>query len=83
MESLGNSKKIHVDNGPDFRTETLRRACLEYDITLEFRPVKVPNYGGHIERLVGTFMEKVHRLKGTTFLTLRNGLNMILKNMPA
>ncbi|MDC4756696.1 DDE-type integrase/transposase/recombinase [Acinetobacter baumannii] len=63
----GIPKKIHVDNGPDFRTETLRRACLEYDITLEFRPVKVPNYGGHIERLVGTFMGKVHRLKGTTF----------------
>ncbi|WP_335968207.1 Mu transposase C-terminal domain-containing protein [Acinetobacter bereziniae] len=67
----GIPKKIHVDNGPDFRTETLRRACLEYDITLEFRPVKVPNYGGHIERLVGTFMGKVHRLKGTTFSNIK------------
>ncbi|EMI5620015.1 transposase [Acinetobacter baumannii] len=67
----GIPKKIHVDNGPDFRTETLRRACLEYDINLEFRPVKVPNYGGHIERLVGTFMKETHKLKGTTFSNIQ------------
>lgn len=69
----GIPKKIHVDNGPDFRTETLRRACLEYDINLEFRPVKVPNYGGHIERLVGTFMKETHKLKGTTFSNIKDG----------
>ncbi|RUO42680.1 transposase [Aliidiomarina taiwanensis] len=59
--------KIHVDNGADFRTETLRRACLEYDINLEFRPVREAQYGGHIERLLGSFMKHVHDLPGTTF----------------
>ncbi|CUS47638.1 MAG: transposase [Idiomarinaceae bacterium HL-53] len=59
--------KIHVDNGADFRTETLRRACREYQIQLEYRPVKQPQYGGHIERLLGTFMRKLHDIDGTTF----------------
>lgn len=63
----GLPKKIHVDNGADFRTETLKRACLAYGITLEYRPVRVPNYGGHIERLIGTFMREIHQLSGTTF----------------
>lgn len=34
---------------------------------MEFRPVKRPHYGGHIERLAGTFMEQIHDLPGTTF----------------
>lgn len=63
----GLPRKIHVDNGADFRSETLKRACLEYGITLEYRPVRVPNYGGHIERLIGTFMREIHQLSGTTF----------------
>ena len=67
----GLPKKIHVDNGMDFRTETLKRACLEYGITLEYRPVRVPNYGGHIERLIGTLMRESHQLAGTTFSNIK------------
>lgn len=67
----GLPKKIHVDNGMDFRTETLKRACLEYGITLEHRPVRVPNYGGHIERLIGTLMRESHQLAGTTFSNIK------------
>lgn len=59
--------KVHVDNGPDFRAGTLRDSCVQYNIGLEFRPVKVPRYGGHIERLLGTFAEDIHELPGTTF----------------
>lgn len=58
---------VHVDNGPDFRSDTFRRSCEMYGINLEFRPVKAPRYGGHIERLLGTFMKKVHSVPGTTF----------------
>ncbi len=58
---------VHVDNGPDFRSDTFRRACEMYGINLEFRPVKAPRYGGHIERLLGSFMNKVHSVPGTTF----------------
>jgi len=58
---------VHVDNGSDFRSDTFRRSCELYGINLEFRPVRVPRYGGHIERLLGTFMKKVHAVPGTTF----------------
>lgn len=62
--------KIHVDNGSDFRTKTLTHACREYDIQLEYRPVKQPQYGGHIERLLGTFMRQLHDVPGTTFSSI-------------
>lgn len=57
---------IYVDNAKEFRGNTLRMACQEYGIDLEFRPVKQPNYGGHIERLMGTLMREIHALPGTT-----------------
>lgn len=63
----GLPKKIHVDNGSDFRTATLKQACLTYNIVIEYRPVRQPHYGAHIERLIGTFMNKFHQLPGTTF----------------
>ncbi|MEE4670453.1 Mu transposase C-terminal domain-containing protein [Pseudomonas alliivorans] len=58
---------LHSDNGADFRAESLRRSCANYGIENRFRPVKRPKYGGHIERLMGTFMRAIHRLPGTTF----------------
>lgn len=63
----GLPRKIHVDNGSDFRTETLKRACLTYNIGIEYRPAGRPHYGAHIERLIGTFMNKFHQISGTTF----------------
>lgn len=63
----GLPRKIHADNGREFHGKMLRRACEEYGIDLEWRPVATPNYGGHIERLLGTFLREVHDLPGTTF----------------
>ncbi|UOO77378.1 DDE-type integrase/transposase/recombinase [Neisseria sp. Dent CA1/247] len=71
-EVWGLPNKIHVDNGSDFRSNTFRRACAEYGINLEFRPVRTPHYGGHIERLIGTMMEEVHQLPGTTFSNVKH-----------
>ena len=45
----------------------LQKACEEYCINLEWRPVARPHYGGHIERLLGTFAKEIHALPGTTF----------------
>jgi putative transposase len=45
----------------------LRRGCEQYGIAIDYRPVRTPHYGGHIERLIGTMMGKVHLLPGTTF----------------
>lgn len=58
--------KIHADNAGEFRGHMLKRACKEYGIDLEWRPVKKPRYGAHIERLLGTFMKEIHRLPGST-----------------
>jgi putative transposase len=63
---------IHVDNAKEFRGIMLQRACEKYGIRLEYRPVKTPNWGGHIERLMGTFMKEVHTLPGTTFSNVRD-----------
>ncbi|VVM07714.1 Mu transposase C-terminal domain-containing protein [Methylacidimicrobium tartarophylax] len=63
----GYPKTIHVDNGADFRSDDFKNACLDNGINLEFRPVKRPNFGGHIERLFGTLLEEIHHLPGTTF----------------
>lgn len=68
---FGFPKKIHVDNGSDFRAESLQKSCAFHGINLEFRPVARPEYGGHIERLIGTMMKRVHELPGTTFSNIR------------
>lgn len=64
---FGFPRKIHVDNGSDFRAESLRKSCAFHGIDIEFRPVARPEFGGHIERLIGNLMEKIHGLPGTTF----------------
>ena len=58
---------LHLDNAKEFRSEALKRGCEQYGIGIDYRPVKTPHYGGHIERLIGTMMGKVHLLPGTTF----------------
>lgn len=63
----GVCKTVHADNAREFRGLMLRRACEEYNIDLQWRPVKLPHYGGHIERLMGTSAEEFRKLPGTTF----------------
>ena len=63
---FGIPKQVLVDNGPEFHGAALERGCREYGITLLHRPVARPHYGGHIERLIGTMMGKIHLLPGTT-----------------
>jgi putative transposase len=59
--------RLHLDNAKEFHSEALRRGCEQYGIAIDHRPVRTPHYGGHIERLIGTMMGKVHLLPGTTF----------------
>jgi putative transposase len=68
----GVPKKIYVDNGADFRSNNFQRSCEMYGINLEFRPVKRPNYGGHIERMLGTILREIHALPGTTFSAVKH-----------
>ena len=63
----GIPRTIHADNAKEFRGNMLQKACKEYGISLEWRPVATPHYGAHIERLLGTLNEEIHSLAGTTF----------------
>ena len=67
----GMPKCLHVDNALEFRSNGLKDFCDEYDVRLEYRPVKTPHYGGHVERLFGTIKEQVHTLPGTTFSNVK------------
>jgi putative transposase len=67
----GVPERLHLDNAKEFHSEALRRGCEQYGIAVDYRPVRTPHYGGHIERLIGTIMGKVHLLPGTTFSSVR------------
>lgn len=58
---------LHMDNAREFRGNMLKVACREYDIDIHLRPVKRPEYGAHIERLMGTLTERLKSVKGATF----------------
>jgi len=63
---------ILVDNGKDLRSKAFQRGCEQHGIELNWRPVAEPHYGAHIERLMGTFMRRVHTLPGTTFSNVKH-----------
>jgi putative transposase len=62
----GMPRTLHLDNAAEFKSRALRTGCSEYGIELMYRPVGRPHFGGHIERLNRTLMERVHGLPGTT-----------------
>lgn len=67
----GIPRRIHCDNAPEFKGNTLKNAGKEYRIDLQLRPVRTPEYGGHIERMVGNVNFMLHRKPGTTFSNIQ------------
>jgi transposase InsO family protein len=63
----GKPAEIYVDNAAEFKSEALRRGCDQHGIKIEWRPPGEPHFGGIVERVIGTLMEMVHELPGTTF----------------
>lgn len=63
---FGTPQFIHADNAKEFRGVDIERVCREYEMSLIWRPVARPNFGGHIERMVRTLNEGIHTLDGTT-----------------
>lgn len=63
----GIMKCIHVDNAKEFHSEVLKLACMEHGIDLQHRPPGRPQYGGNIERFIGTLARAIHELEGSTF----------------
>ena len=66
-EMYGKPGTIHVDNGSDFRSQAMRIGCEQHGISLEYRPLGTPRFGGGVERAFRTLMEEVQHLPGTTF----------------
>ena len=62
----GIPKTLHLDNAAEFRGRALTLGCAEYGIDLDYRPVGRPHYGGHIERLNRTLMQRLQGLPGAT-----------------
>jgi putative transposase len=67
----GLPETIHLDNAKEFHGQALERGCREHGISLAFRPLQTPHFGGHIERLIGTMMGELHLLPGTTFSSVK------------
>ena len=67
----GKMSKVHTDNAAEFRSNSFAKACKMHTIDIEFRPVRTPRYGAHIERLAGTLLAEIHDLPGTTFSSPR------------
>nr|WP_238988990.1 DDE-type integrase/transposase/recombinase [Arthrobacter ulcerisalmonis] len=63
----GKPRQLHLDDASEFKSEALRRGCEQHGIKLAYRPPGRPHYGGIVERVIGTAMQQIHELPGTTF----------------
>jgi putative transposase len=63
----GKPLEMYTDNAAEFKSEALRRGCEQHGIRLRYRPPGRPHFGGIVERVIGTMMQMVHELPGTTF----------------
>ncbi len=62
--------KIHMDNAKEFRGKMLQKACQQYHVDIEWRPVSRPNFGAHVERYLGTLAHELKGVRGTTFANI-------------
>lgn len=62
----GTGAAVHADNAKEFRGAMLQKAAMIHGFRLEWRPVKTPQYGAHIERYMGTVQREMKILPGAT-----------------
>jgi putative transposase len=62
----GLPRSLHLDNGAEFHSKALERGCAEFGVELIYRPRGRPHFGGHIERFLGTLMNRLRALPGAT-----------------
>lgn len=69
--AFGVMQRLIVDNGLEFHSESLERACFLFGIDLQFTPRKTPWWKGVVERFIGTMNRGVaHGNPGTTFANI-------------
>ncbi|AZR35205.1 Mu transposase C-terminal domain-containing protein [Xanthomonas vasicola] len=68
---------LHADNAKEFKCKAVNRGCQAHHIDLQWRPVKKPHYGAHIERYMGVLATELKKVPGTTFSNIqqRKGYN--------
>ncbi|MFC3106462.1 Mu transposase C-terminal domain-containing protein [Undibacterium arcticum] len=71
----GLPRSLHLDNGAEFHSKALGRDCTQFGIELTYRPPGRPQFGGHIERIIGTLMTKLKKLPGATGHSVKNRKN--------
>ncbi|MDN3562853.1 Mu transposase C-terminal domain-containing protein [Paeniroseomonas aquatica] len=63
----GKPRRVGVDNAAEFHSAAFERGCAQHGIAIDWRPPGRPQFGGIVERVIGTLMGLVHGLPGTTF----------------
>jgi len=63
----GRPRRISVDNAAEFHSAAFERGCDQHGIVIHWRPPGQPQFGGIVERVIGSLMKLVHELPGTTF----------------
>jgi putative transposase len=63
----GKPRRVGVDNAAEFHSAAFERGCAQHGIAIDWRPPGRPQFGGVVERVIGTLMGLVHALPGTTF----------------
>lgn len=63
----GKPRRVGVDNAAEFHSAAFERGCAQHGIVIDWRPPGRPQFGGIVERVIGTMMGLVHGLPGTTF----------------
>lgn len=58
---------LEYDRGPENAARGVQRGLAIHGIRTKVRPKGRPELHGHVERLIGTVMRRVHDLPGTTF----------------
>lgn len=58
--------RLHCDYAKPHRSQAFRSACIANGIDPDVRPLGPSHLGGHIERLIGTFVGKMKLIPGAT-----------------
>ena len=74
---------LKMDNGVEFHSKSLRDACFELGIELQFCPVAQPWYKGRVERFFRTMNEGLlNSLPGATGIDLQRRKDVADTNLP-
>ena len=62
---------LHADNAREFKCKAVTRGCQANHIDMQWRPVKKPHYGAHIERYMGVVATELKKVPGATFSNIQ------------